>query len=450
MESKKGLSRRQFVSTAAGVAAFTIVPRHVLGGPGYKAPSDKLNIAGVGVGGMGKNNVKNSSGENIVALCDVDFEHASKIFKLYPKAKTYKDYRVMLDKQKDIDAVIIATPDHTHAIIAAEAIRHGKHVYVQKPLTHSIYEARKLRELAKKYNVKTQMGNQGHSGEGIRYICEWIWNGAIGDVRKVEAWTDRPGGRWYQGILRPEDTPPVPKDLDWDLWLGPAPKRAYNPAYHPFKWRGFWDFGTGSLGDMACHIMDPIFWSLKLQHPTSVEAVSSITLKGDTTLEETAPVASIVRYKYPARGSMPEVKLTWYDGGLMPERPEVLEARRMMGDSGGGVLFHGDKGMIMCGTYAKGPRLIPETAMRAYKQPGKSIPRIQGTHEDDWIKACKGEGQACSNFEVAGPMTEAVLIGNIAIKAKKKLEWDGDNMKVTNNEEADKLVNPAYRKGWKL
>ncbi|MHC4634242.1 MAG: Gfo/Idh/MocA family protein [Planctomycetota bacterium] len=356
----------------------------------------------------------------------------------------------MLEKQKDIDAVIVATPDHTHAVIAMAAMQLGKHVYVQKPLTHSIYEARLLREAAKRYRVVTQMGNQGHSSEDIRLICEWIWDGAIGDVREVYTWTNRPGGRWAQGIERPQGQPPVPSTLDWDLWLGPAPQRPYNPAYHPFKWRGFWDFGTGSLGDMACHIMDPAFWALKLGHPTSVEAASSVTVKNNTTLKETAPVASIVRYKYPARGSMPPVKLTWYDGGLMPETPEELEPGRKMGDRSGGVLFMGEKGIIMCGTYARSPRIVPEAKMKAYKLPPRTLPRVKGSHEQDWIDACKSGKEACSNFEVAGPMTEAVLVGNIAIRTGKRLLWDGENMRFTNDAEANEYVNPPARQGWAI
>ena len=450
-QKQNGISRRKFLgSTAIGAAAFTIVPRHVLGGRGYTAASEKLHVAGVGIGGMGKNNVKNCSNENIVALCDVDHDHAAKIFDLYPKAKRYKDYRRMLEKQKDIDAVVIATPDHTHAVIAMAAMRAGKHVYVQKPLAHSVYEARMLTEAARKYKVATQMGNQGHSTEGIRLICEWIADDAIGQVRKVYAWTDRPGGRWAQGVHRPVETPKVPKNLDWDLWLGPAPYRPFNEAYHPFKWRGWWDFGTGSLGDMACHIMDPVFWALKLGSPDQIIASYAKTSKIDS-IVETAPVGSIVHYRFPARGNLPEVKMEWYDGGLMPPRPVDLEPTRRMGDSNGGVIFEGDKGKIMCGCYAKSPRLIPETSMQAYNQPEQSIERVEGSHEQDWIDACKGGDPASSNFDISGPLAESVVLGNLAIRNPNRvLDWDGDNMRVTNYEKANELVRHKYRKGWTL
>lgn len=447
-KQNKGISRRDFLgaagAAAATAAAFTIVPRHVLGGNGYIPPSEKLNIAGIGVGGMGRNNVGRCDTENIVALCDVDDAYAEKAFVLYPKAKKWRDFREMLEKQKDIDAVIIATPDHTHAVIAMTAMKMGKHVYCQKPLTHSVYEARRLTEAAREAKVATQMGNQGHSGEGIRLICEWIWDGAIGQVREVYAWTNRP--LWPQGLERPKETPPVPATLDWDLWLGPAPYRPYNPAYVPWKWRSWWDFGTGALGDMACHIIDPAFWALKLGYPTGVEASST------KVNSESAPIASIIRYQFPARGDMPPVKLTWYDGGLMPPRPQELEPGRKMGDNDGGVLFIGDKGKLMCGCYAKSPRLIPETAMKAYTRPPKTIPRVGGidNHEQDWIRACKGGKPASSNFDYSGPLTETVVMGNLAIRAGEKLDWDGLNMKVTNVPDANKYVRRPYRQGWSL
>ena len=442
----KSLSRGEFLGRAAiAAAAFTIVPRHVLGGPGYQAPSDTLNIAGIGIGGMGQNNVRScvEGGENIVALCDVDRDYAGPVFKEYPKAKAYTDYRKMLDKQKDIDAVIIATPDHTHAVIAMAAMEAGKHVYVQKPLTHSVYETRMLTEAARKYKVATQMGNQGHSSEGVRLISEWIWDGAIGDVREVHAWTNRP--IWPQGIDRPTDKHRVPRTMDWDLWLGPAPDRPYHPAYAPFKWRGWWDFGTGALGDMACHIMDPVFWALKLHYPTSVEASAT------SVNAETAPLASIVRYEFPARGAMPPVKFNWYDGGMMPPRPDDLEDGRRMGDRDGGVIFIGDKGKLMCGAYGKNPRLIPEPAMKAYTKPSKTIPRIETSHEMDWVRACKGGEPASSNVDVSGPLTETVLMGNLAIRSLgQRLQWDGLNMLVTNFEEANQYVRREYRDGWSL
>jgi predicted dehydrogenase len=395
---------------------------------------------------MGKNNISAVETENIVALCDVDDAYAAETFKKYPRAKTYRDFRRMLERQRNIDAVIVATPDHTHAVLSKFAMKMGKHEYSQKPMTRTVYEARMLTEAARKYKVVTQMGNQGHSDEGVRLICEWIWDGAIGPVREVHAWTDRPF--WPQGIDRPKDTPPVPSTLDWDLWLGPVPERPYNPAYLPFKWRGWWDFGCGALGDMACHVMDPIFAALKLGYPTQVQASSS------KVNSETAPVASIVHYSFPARRGMPPVKVTWYDGGLMPALPDELELERKLNDSG--VIFVGDKGKLTCHTYSNSPRLIPETKMQEYKRPPKTLPRIpngRDGHEQDWVRACKGGKPACSNFDYAGPMTESVVLGNLAIRMGRnvRLNWDGQNMKVTNNEpDANKYVNEPYRKGWSL
>ena len=459
MEEKKDITRRKFIKgSAAAAAAFTIVPRHVLGGVGIVPPSDKLNIAGVGVGGMGKNNIKHCGDENIVALCDVDDKYAAPVYKTYPKAKTYHDFRVMLEKQKDIDAVIIATPDHVHATVAMAAMELGKHVYVQKPLTHSVFEARKLTEAARKYKVVTQMGNQGHSGEGTRLIYEWIHNGAIGKVEEVHAWTNRPV--WPQGVEveRPKETPPVPKTLDWDRWIGPAPFRPYHPTYLPERWRAWWDFGTGSLGDMGCHILDGAFFALDLKYPESVEGNIS-TYWGEfwqytEPKNETYPRSTIVRYKFPTRGNMPAVNLTWWDGGLMPPRPEELEEGRRMGDSDGGLLFVGDKGKLMAGCYGKNPRLIPETRMKEYKQPKETLKRVQGGiggHEKDWVRACKGGDPASSNFDYSGPLTEMVLMGNLAVRyPQQRLLWDGPNMKVTNSEEANSYVKQEYRKGWTL
>jgi len=443
--TNKRFSRRKFLGGAAStVAAFTIVPRHVLGGPGHTPPSEKLNIAGVGAGGRGAGDIGGCSSENIVALCDVDEKQAAKTYEKFPNAKRFKDFRRMLEKmEKQIDAVIVATPDHVHAPAAMMAIKMKKHVYVEKPLTHSVYETRMLTEAARKYGVATQMGNQGHSGEGTRLICEWIWDGAIGQVREVHAWTDRPGGRWPQGVDRPEEVETVPATLDWDLWLGPAPWRPYNSIYVPFKWRGWWDFGTGALGDMGCHIIDPAFWALKLAAPTSVEAIST------PVNDETAPVVSKVDYEFPARGDMPPVKLSWYDGELRPTNPQVLEAGRRMGSRNGGTLFVGDKGMLMCGCYGKSPRLIPETKMKEYKRPEKTIARVK-EHHQDWLQACKGGTPACSNFDYSGPLAETVLLGNVAIRAGRKIYWDSKNLRVTNIGEANKYIRRDYREGYTL
>jgi len=436
-----GMNRRDFLTSTAAVAAFTIVPRHVLGGPGYTPPSEKLNIAAVGAGGRGGGDIGAVSSENIVALCDVDDKKAAETFERYPKAKKYRDFRKMLERQKNIDAVIVATPDHTHAVASMMAVKMGKHVYCEKPLTYSIYEARELTKAAREAKVATQMGNQGHSGEGNRLICEWMQDGAIGPVREVHAGTDRP--IWPQGIDRPKEPPSIPKTLDWDLWLGPAPHRPYHPAYLPFKWRGWWDFGTGALGDMACHIIDSPFWALKLGYPISVEASST------KVNSETYPLASTVHYQFPARQGMPPVKMTWYDGGIMPPRPEELESGRRMGSDNGGALFVGEKGKLVCGCYGNSPRLIPEVKMAAYERPPKTIPRVEGHHKD-WVQACKTGKPASSNFDYAGQLAEVVLLGNIALRVRDKLYWDGPNLKFTNNDEANKYVHRKYRAGWTL
>jgi len=471
---KERISRRKFLGAAASAtAAFTIVPRHVLGGPGNTPPSEMLNVAGVGVGGMGMSNLfsiaglaldkdhnivrKGPAGANIVALCDVDDEFAAGVYKAFPKAARYRDFRKMLEKQKDIDGIVVATPDHTHAVIAMAAMQSGKHVYVQKPLTHTIYEARMLTEAARKYKVVTQMGNQGHSDEGPRQICEWIWDGAIGPVHEIHAWTNRP--IWPQGILRPKDTPPVPDTLDWDLYLGPAPKRPYHPAYHPRRWRGWRDFGCGALGDMACHVLDAAYWALELKNPISVEACASHWARrteGETwgridKVMDSYPRASIVRYEFAARGDMPPVKLSWYDGGLKPARPDALEAGRRLEQASSNVLLIGEKGVLRYGEYGDSPRIIPESKMKAYKRPPKIITRIKTSHEQNWIDACKGGEPACSNFDHAGPLTEMVLLGNIALRYPgERLEWDGPNMKVTNRDEANQYVRSQYRPGWSL
>jgi predicted dehydrogenase len=452
------VSRRTFIKGASAATAFTIVPSHVLGRANQTAPSDKLNIACVGIGGMGKNNTERCNTENIVALCDIDDDYSAEVWETYPDAARYHDYRVMLEKSRDIDAVIVATPDHTHAVVAMAAMQLGKHVYVQKPLTHSVWEARKLTEAAHYYNVVTQMGNQGHSNDGARLLCEWIWDGAIGDVHQVHAWTNRPV--WPQGIEvgRPSEMPPVPETLDWDKWLGPAPYRPYHPAYLPQKWRAWWDFGTGSLGDLGCHILDPAFWALNLKYPESVEGNISTYWEGfweyTEPKNEMYPRSTIVRYKFPARDTMPPVKLTWWDGGLMPPRPEELEEGRRMGDDDGGLLFIGDKGKLMAGCYGKGPRLIPETKMQEYTIPPKTLERIpqgESGHEQDWLRAIKEGKQACSHFDYSGPLTEMVLMGNLAVRyPQKRLLWDGPNMRVTNNEEANSYVQREYREGWSL
>ena len=429
-----------------------ILPRHVLGGPGHSSPSDKLNIAGIGVGGQGGGDLRQMESENITALCDVDWKRAARTVERHPDVPRYEDFRVMLDTQKDIDAVVIGAPDHIHAVAAMAAIGMGKHVFCEKPLTYSIGEARLVTEAARKAGVATQMGNQGHASETIRLLCEWIWDGAIGDVREVHAWTPHPV--WPQGIDRPQDEPRIPDTLNWDLWLGPAAERPYHPAYLPQLWRGWWDFGTGGLGDMGCHIFDHIFWSLKLGPPRSIEASHSWFVPEVTWDKprntETFPRASIVTYRFPAREGFPPLKLVWYDGGLMPSRPEELEEGRRMGDTYGGALYIGEKGKILCGSHgANGLRIIPEAKMQAYTLPPKSLPRSSG-HYAEWIAACKGGEKACSNFDYAGPMTEAVLLGNLALLTDETLYWDSKNLKITNIPELNRHIHRIYRDGWDL
>ena len=435
------LSRRAFLSaTAATAAVFSIVPRHVVARGKEKPPSERLNVAGIGAGGQaGRDLDVVSRKANIVALCDVDDERGSDSFKKWPGAAKYKDYRVMLEKEKGIDAVIVATPDHVHAPAALAAMQLGKHVYVEKPMAHSIYEVRKMTEAAKKYKVVTQMGNQGHSFYGCRMTQSWINDGAIGDVTEVHCWTNRP--TWPQGIERPADTPPVPPTLDWNLWLGPALERPYHPAYLPGKWRGWWDFGTGALGDMGCHVMDAAFWVLQLGAPARISAETS------GVNNETGPSWAIIRFEFPKRGKMPPVVLTWYDGGKMPPRPPELEEGRRMGDEEGGTLFVGPKGKLHTGAYGNGGRLIPESAMQAYKSPKVTTPKSPGQHEE-WLEACMNGGQAGSNFDYASGLTELVLLGTIAMRAGKPLEWDAKNMKFPNAPEAEQYVQGHHREGW--
>ncbi len=451
--SDRRITRRGFLGAAGGAAAagaaFTIVSPHVLGGPGRPAPSDKLNIAGIGIGGMGGRNIRNMSSENIVALCDVDHAYAAGTFKRYPKAKVYKDYRRMLEKQKDIDAVVVGTPDHTHAVITMAAMKAGKHVYCQKPLCHDVYEARMLAKAAKETGVCTQMGIQGHSSESIRLICEWIWAGAIGEVREVDAWCSLsyyPFGHagWSSKYSRrPKDTPPVPDKLDWDMWIGPAPMRAYHPAYHPGVWRCWWDFGCGMMGDRGAHTLDPVFWSLKLGAPTSVEAT---TMGANADVH---PLSSIVTYQFPAREKLPPVKLTWYEGTRAP-RPAELEDGRQLGDREGGVVFKGSKGMLMCGTYGNGARLIPESRMKGFTKPPKTLPRVKVGHEMDFVTNCKAGTPAGADFSYSGPLTEVCLLGNVAKRVDARILWDAENLNVTNSPEANKYVRTEYRKGWSL
>ena len=449
--SEQKMTRRHFLRSAAAVSAapslLHIVPRHVLG-RGQTPPSDKLNIAGIGVGGMGASNLRELEAENIVALCDVDPNYAAETIKRYPDARFYTDYRVMLERQKDIDAVVIATPDHTHAVITMAAMELGKHVYTQKPLTHSVWEARALARAAAESKVTTQMGIQGHSDEGVRLICEWIWAGLIGQVSEVDAWCDLsyyPWGHAYWSSkwgTRPQDTPPLPAGMDWDLWIGPAPMRPYHPAYHPLVWRCWWDFGVGMMGDRGVHTFDPIFWPLRLGAPETIEATSCALNT------ETHPLANIVTYRFPARENLPPVKLTWYDG-LRAPRPEELEEGRNM-PAEGGLIFKGTKGKIMAGVYGDAPRIIPEKMMQEAARPPKTIPRVPGTHEQEWARACKAGRKAGASFEYSGPLTEICLLGNVAKRLDTRIYWDSAGLRVTNNPEAEPLIRRPYREGWSL
>jgi predicted dehydrogenase len=448
-DEKSNISRRDFATLAAtAVSGITLVPRHVLGGGGFVAPSDRLDIAGIGAGGRAVDDLEGVSSQNIVALADVDDRQAVGSYKKYPQAKRYKDFRKMIETEKSIDAVVIAIPDHTHAVAAMAAIKAGKHVYCEKPLTRTIHEARALAEAARKARVATQMGNQGMAFEGNRLIKEWIWDGAIGAVREVHVWSDRPTHEgklfWAQGIDAPTDTPPAPPELDWDLWLGPARYRPYNPAYVPFVWRGWWDFGSGGLGDMGVHNLAPVFTALKLTTPLSVHSSSTLVYK------ESLPLASMVHYEFGPRGEMPAVTVHWYDGGLLPARPPELEDDRELPKEDG-ILFVGDKGkMLVLGWGGESPRLIPEKRMQEYQRPPKTLPRSIG-HYQEWIKACKEGTPTESNFDFAAPLTEALLLGTISVRlGGVKLLWDSAAMRVTNVKEANNYLHYEYRKGWSL
>jgi predicted dehydrogenase len=414
------MNRRQFLGSAAAVAAFTIVPRHVLGGARQVPPSEKLNIACIGVGGQGASDIQSVSTENIVAMCDVDWgKHTAASFDKHPTAKKYRDFRKMLEAEdKNIDAVTVSTPDNLHAVASMMAVKMGKHVYCEKPLCHDIYEVRQLTEAARKKGVMTQMGTQLHATGEMKTFVEWVQAGVIGNIRKVDLWS----GKNWGGGERPTDTPPVPATLDWDLWLGPAPFRPYHPKYLPGEWRRWWDFGTGTLGDMGCHIIDPAWWALDLKYPTSVEAQPGPFNK------ETYPEQTIVTCEFPARGDLPPATVTWRDGKNDPPRPKELEEGRKMPDQGG--LYYGETGTILL-PHGGNPRLIPESRMKGFKAPQPSFSRGID-HYQEWIRACKGGPKPLSNFDYAGPLAEAILLGNIAALAKQKLQWDGSNMKVTN------------------
>ncbi len=446
------LSRRNFLRTTAATAAgITIIPSTALGKTlGHIAPSDKLNIVGVGIGGRGFGVLKGLESQNIIGLCDVDWKYSKRVFDHFPKAKRYYDYRKMFEELgKSIDAVVVATADHTHAIIAADAITMGKHVYVEKPLTHSVYESRLLTNLAKKYKVATQMGNQGSSGPGVRQVCDWIQNGEIGDVTKVDNFTDRP--IWPQGLPRPDKVDKIPDTFNWDLFTGPAKMRPFNHIYTPWNWRGWWDYGTGALGDMACHILHPPFKALNLGSPIKVEGSSTMLLT------ECAPNAQHVKYIFPKRDNlakvaMPEVEVNWYDGGLLPERPEGVPAGKNLNNKGGACIFYGTKDTLICGCYGRDPWLV---SGRTPKSP-KTQREVTLSHQMDWVRACKENPESrtepASPFSEAGPLNEMVVMGVLAVRLQslnQVLDWDGENMRFTNIPK-DATIQTIIKDGFKI
>ncbi|MCG8414692.1 MAG: Gfo/Idh/MocA family oxidoreductase [Pseudomonadales bacterium] len=445
-------SRRSFMKKAGALSGIMIVPRAVLGGENYIAPSDRLNIAGVGAGGKGRSDIESVVHENIYAICDIDDNRLADTLKqefaapFREKVKTFRDYREMLETQPEIDAVLISTPDHMHAPIAMHAMRLGKHVYVQKPLCHTVAECRLLAKTAEEHNVVTQMGNQGHAEEGARLINEWVASGELGTIEEVHCWTNRPV--WPQGIARPEGEMLIPDTVAWDLWLGAAAYRPYvERAYHPFNWRGWLDFGTGVVGDMGAHIIDHPYWALDLDLPTKISASSSRFGRE----METFPIASKIHFEFAARNGRPPVKMTWYDGGLLPERPEQLENGRQLGDNDGGVLIVGSKNTLMHGVYGRDPQLIPEATHLATTAPARTLPRSPGIYQE-WIDAIKDRSKkTTSGFDYSGRLTETMLLGNIAtIRAKehKVLEYDGKAMRFTNDDGANAYLDKAYRQGF--
>jgi predicted dehydrogenase len=464
-------SRRQFMTTTASAAvAATILPRHVLGGPRFVAPSDKVNVAIVGVGGQGRSNLRSLLQESdcqVIAIADpceewdlrsfyyggkagrgpirAEVEEAYRPRTPYYRCAVYEDFRVMLEKEKAVDAVLAATPDHVHAYVSVLAMQAGKHVYCEKPLTHDIWEARFVARVARETGVATQMGNQGRSSEGHRQTAEWIWDGAIGAVREVHAW----GGSdpFAKGRGRPEGTPDVPPGLNWDLWLGPREWRPYHPAYAPFGWRGYWAFGGGALPDLAIHHLDPAFNALELDTPQTVEATASGGVDA-----EVVSFGMLVTWRFGARGNMVPVTVHWYDGGLRPPTPPGIDPddpRQRLGEGDSGIIFVGDKGIITCAGWSGMPRLLPLELHREYKRPPKTLPRVEG-HHADWLQACKGGRPASSNFEYGARLCEFVLLGNVALRAQRPLKWDRSSMKATNVPEADRYLREPYRRGWEL
>ncbi len=457
------VTRRRFLRENVLAAGCLFAPASVLGARTSRAaqnsaapPSERLNIAGVGLGARGLGNMEKCGGENVVALCDVDWRTAATAFKQYPDAAKYKDFRKMLDQEKGIDAVVVSTPDHTHAVIAAEAMKRGKHVYVETPMAHNVGEVRALARLAAETGVTTQMGNERHSGAGIRRTVEMIWGGGLGAIRDVHCWTNRP--QWPQGVDRPKPGARVPSGLAWDLWLGPAPKRAFDPAYHPYRWRGWQDFGTGALGAMGCHLLDAAFWGLYLD--TTKTFVVEAESKGVN--DETYPEASTVRFRFPTRGDQPPVTITWYDGGRQPAAPAQLPYLREIGSNGS--IFVGEEHTMMFGPTVFGtnpgqigPRTIPEFTKIENKNAFQRIPPVKegdwtkgNRHIQEWIAACKAGTQPCASFEHSAPLTEMVLLGNVALLSGEPIEWDSEKMQILGNSQAERFLQREPRDGWRL
>jgi predicted dehydrogenase len=437
-------TRRQFLGASALLTASLSLGAHAA--PRKISENEKLNIGIIGAGGRGWENLQGVKSENIVALCDVDDERAAQAHKAFPNAKHYKDFRKMLEAEKSLDGVTVSTPDHTHAIAAITAMKMGKHVYCEKPLAHSIYEIRQMAKVARETGVVTQMGQQGHAMEGTRRAVEEVRSGAIGDVTELHVWTDRPAGWWPQGEDRPQETPPAPSTLDWDLWLGPAPERPYHPIYVPFKWRGRWDFGTGSIGDMGVHCMDTAYWALDLGVPISAEVVAS-----DKKTDDCPPLWNIIQLHYPARGKMPPVKMLFYDGKKLP--PAELFQGEKIEDNG--ALMVGTEGSLYCRTWHGGQNagdmhlLLPSKQFADYKPPTSTLPRTP-EHHIEWIRACKGGPKTESDFEYAARLSEGLLVGYLAQRVGKRIEWDSANMKAKGLPEADHFIHPRFRKGWEI
>jgi len=454
-KTDSGITRREFIGAASAAAVFTIVPRHVLGGKGHTPPSDKLNIAGVGVGGQGYSSMMNVSTENVAFLCDVDDDRAAKTYKWFHKAKRYHDFRRMLDREhKNIDAVVVTTPNHTHVPVCVMAMRMGKHVLVEKPLGHNIEGVRTATEVARESGVSAEMGAAGRNGSNYRRVVELVRAGAIGEIKEVHVWCDNEWDKIPRKVAdsysaagadrRPQGRPPVPKSLDWDLWLGPAPYRPYHPRYVPRQWRGFWAFGGGRLADMGCHFIDLPYWALDLKYPLTVE-----TEGPGRAGSEFAPPWLITRWTFPARGALPPVTLTWYDGNQRPVGiPKEVNPPDGYGEYGEGILFIGDDGMILS-SYDK-HKFYPEEKFASFERPPQTIPPSVGGQFQDWVRACKAGRPGVCSFDYAGPMTETVLLGNVAYRTGEKLHWDPANLKATNCAEADRFIGRKYRKGWEL